>query len=126
MKRLFILALTFGLLATAANAHSGMIHIMGTVSSITDHDISVKGTDGKIQTAIFTASTKFSRSDAAASAKDVKVGDPVVIHATRKGDQLTAAEVKVGAMKMKGMPGDMSGMKMDNTPTKPAYPKQTH
>jgi hypothetical protein len=37
-----------------------------------------------------------------------------VIHATKKGNQLTAAEVKVGAMKMTGMQGQMGGMKMDN------------
>ncbi|MDP9052509.1 MAG: DUF5666 domain-containing protein [Acidobacteriota bacterium] len=114
MKRLFILALTFGLITTAANAHNGMIHIMGTVSSITDHDMSVKGANGITQTAVFTATTKFSKTDMAATAKDIKVGDHVVIHATKKGGQLIAAEVKVGAMKMKGMSGDMSGMKMDN------------
>jgi hypothetical protein len=46
--------------------------------------------------------------------KDIKAGDQIVIHATKKGDQLTAAEVKVGAMKMNGMSGDMGGMKMDH------------
>ena len=123
MKRLLILALTFSLFATAAYAHNGMIHIMGTVASITDHNISVKGNDGKTQTTIFTTKTQFSKGDAAATAKDIKVGDHVVIHATKKGDQLIAAEVKVGAMKMKGMSGDISGMKMNNTPSKPASPK---
>jgi hypothetical protein len=49
-----------------------------------------------------------------ATLKDIKVGDHIVIHATKKGDQLTASEVKVGAMKMKGMSGDMGGMKMDS------------
>ena len=123
MKRLLILALTFSLFATAAYAHNGMIHIMGTVSSITDHSISVKATDGKIQTALFTSTTKFTKSDGTAMAKDIQVGAHVVIHATKKGDQLIAAEVKVGAMKMKGMSGDMSGMKMNNAPSKPASPK---
>jgi hypothetical protein len=46
--------------------------------------------------------------------KDIKAGDQIVIHATKKGDHLTAAEVKVGAMKMKGMSDDMGGMKMDH------------
>lgn len=123
MKPLFTLALAFGLFATAAYAHNGMIHIMGTVSSITDHNISVKATDGKIQTVLFTATTKFSKADTTATAKDIKVGDHVVIHATKKGDQFIAAEVKIGAMKMKSMSEDMSGMKMNNTPSKPASPK---
>lgn len=123
MKRLFILALTFGLFTTAANAHNGMIHIMGTVSSITDHDISVKRTDDKTQTAVITATTKFSKTNMTVTAKDIKVGDHVVIHATKKGAQFTAAEIKVGTMKMKSMSGDMSGMKMDHTPSKPNAPK---
>ena len=123
MKRLLLLVFTLGLFATVANAHNGMIHIMGTVSSITDHDISVKGTDGKTQTVLLTDATKFSTTRMTAAAKDIKVGDHVVIHATKKGDQLIAAEVKVGTMKMKGMLGDMSGMKMDNAPSKPNAPK---
>jgi ribosomal protein L18E len=34
--------------------------------------------------------------------KEIKVGDHVVIHATKTGDHLTAAEVKIGATRMKG------------------------
>ena len=123
MKRLLMLALAFGLFTTATYAHSGMIHIMGTVSSITDHSISVKGTDGKVQTAVFTSTTKFSRSDTASSVQDIKVSDHVVIHAVKKGNQFIAAEVKVGVTKMKGMSGDMSGMKMNNPRIEPASPK---
>jgi len=123
MKRLFILALTCGFLTTAANAHNGMIHIMGTVSSITDHSVSVKGTEGKTQTAVVTATTRFSKTDMKATVKDIKVGYHVVIHATKKGDQLIAVEVKVDAFKMKGVSGDMSGMKLRSTPSKLASPK---
>ena len=123
MKRLSILALAFGLFATAAYAHNGMIHIMGTVSSITDHSISVKSTNGKIQTALFTSTTKFTKGDGTVMAKEIEVGAHVVIHATKKGDQLIAAEVKVGAMKVKGMSGDMNGMKMNSTPSKHPAPK---
>ncbi len=111
MKRLFLFVLTLGLFATTAFAHNGMIHLMGTVSAVTDNSISVKGTDGKTQTAVITATTKFSKGTAAVTLKDIKVGDRIVIDTTKKGEQFTAVEVKVGAMKMSG---DMSGMKMDH------------
>ena len=123
MKRLTLLILAIVTVVGTAYAHNGMEHIMGTVSSITDHDICVKGTDGKSKTAVFTATTKFSKTDMTVTAKDIKVGDHVVIHATKKGDQFTAAEVKVGVMKMKGMSGDMSGMKMEKAPSKANAPK---
>ena len=44
---------------------------------------------------------------ATVAAKDIKVGDHIVIHATGKSDHLIASEVKVGAMKM------MNDMKME-------------
>lgn len=114
MKRLLLVLLTLGLCASTAYAHNGMTHVMGTVTSITDTSISVKGADGKIQTVAFTPTTKFVRGMTAIAAKDIKVGDHTVVHATKKGGQLVAAEVRLGAMKMKGMPGDMSEMKMDH------------
>ena len=114
MKRLFLTILALGLFGTAAYAHNGMIHVMGTVTSITDTSISVKGTDGKVQTVAFAATTKFLRGETAIGAKDIKVGDHAVVHATKKGEQLVAHEVKLGAMKMTGMSGDMNGMKMDH------------
>ena len=86
---------------------------MGTVTAMTDTSISVKAMDGKVQTVTVSGNTKYLKSDAAVSLKDIKVGDHIVIHAAKKNGQLTAAEVKVGAMK--GMHGDMSGMKMNDS-----------
>lgn len=114
MKRLFLMILTSGLFATTAHAHNGMIHVMGTVTSISDTSISVKGADGKIQTVAFTPTTKFLRGDTTIAAKDIEVGDRTVVHATKKGVQLLAAEVKLSATKMTSKPGDMNGMKMDH------------
>lgn len=116
MKRLLLLILTFGLFAGAAYAHNGMIHVMGTVTAMTDTSISVKAMDGKVQTVAVSADTKYLKSDAAVSLKEIKVGDHIVIHAAKKNGQLTAAEVKVGAMK--GMHGDMSGMDMSGSKAK--------
>lgn len=117
MKRLFLMILPLLLFATAAHAHNGMIHVMGTVTSITDSSISVKGSNGKMQTVMFAATTKFLRGESAVTARDIKIGDHAVVHATKKGNRLVAAEVKLGAMKMTGMSGNMSGMKMDDPAT---------
>ena len=115
MKRVLVLLLTLGVVVGAANAHNGMQHIMGAVTALTGTTITVKATDGKTQTIAITSDTKYSKAQAAVTLKDIRVGDHVVIHATKKGDQLTAAEVKVGSMKMKGMSGDMGGMKMSGS-----------
>jgi hypothetical protein len=45
------------------------------------------------------------RGEAAIAAKDIKVGDRTVVHATKKGEQLVAAEVKLGLLERKGMAG---------------------
>lgn len=107
MKRLVTLVMTLGFLATTAYAHNGMEHVMGTVTSVTDTAIAVNTTNGKSQTVVLDADTKYAKMEKAITLKDIKVGDHVVIHATKKGDQLIAVTVKVG-MDMKGM----GGMKM--------------
>jgi len=107
MKRLVTLVMTLGLLTATAYAHNGMEHVMGTVTNVTDTAITVKTTNGKLQTVVLNADTKYAKMDKAITLKDIKVGDHVVVHATKKGDQLIAVTVKVG-MDMKGM----GGMKM--------------
>jgi hypothetical protein len=111
MKRLLALLVTLGILAGVAYAHNGMIHVMGTVASITDTSITVTTTDGKSQTVALTSDTKYARMDTAIAIKDITVGDHVVIHATKKGNQLTAATVKVGMAEMQ--------MEHSSTKTKP-------
>ena len=107
MKRFLLLILTLGLFSGAAYAHNGMTHVMGTVAAVTDTGVSVKAMNGTVQTVALTADTKYLRGDSAVAAKDIKVGDHIVIHATGKADHLIASEVKVGAMKM------TTGMKME-------------
>lgn len=114
MKRLFAVLLTLGLMASVAYAHNGMEHVMGTVAAISDTSMTVKTTDGKSQSVVLMSHTKYARMDAAITLEDIKVGDHVVIHATKKGNQLTATEVKIGMSNMEGMQGNMGGMKMDN------------
>ncbi len=106
MKKVLATLFTLVLTAGSAYAHNGMEHVMGTVASIKDNSITVTTTDGKTQTVTTTADTKYSKMNAAIALKDIKVGDHVVIHATKKDNKLIAATVQVGM-------GKMAGMKMD-------------
>src|SRR5713101_2876399 len=106
MKKVLATLFLLVLMVSSAYAHNGMEHVMGTVASITDNSITVTTTDGKTQTVTTTADTKYSKMDAAIALNDIKVGDQVVIHATKKNNKLVAATVKVGMR-------NMSGVKMD-------------
>src|SRR6266851_4133956 len=106
MKKVLATLFLLVLMVSSAYAHNGMEHVMGTVTSITDNSITVTTTDGKSQTVTTTADTKYTKMNAAIALKDIKVGDNVVIHASKKNDKLIAATVQVGM-------GKMAGMKMD-------------
>src|SRR5882672_10121193 len=96
MKRIASAIICALLVSAAAFAHGNMEHIMGTVSALTDHSLSVKVAGGSVKTVEFDANTRFTRGEAAATVKDVHVGDRVAIHAHKDGDSLHAAEVKIG------------------------------
>jgi hypothetical protein len=81
---------------TLAFAHGGMDHVMGTVTAVTEHSLSVKTRDGAIKTVEFDGETKFVKGEAAATIKDVQVGSRVVIHAHNHDNALHAAEVQIG------------------------------
>ena len=87
MKKLIATFFTIVLMVSSAYAHNGMEHVMGTVASITDNSITVTTTDGKSQTVTTTGDTKYTKMDAAIALKDIKVGDHVVIHASKKNDK---------------------------------------
>src|SRR6266851_758420 len=106
MKKVLATLFLLVLMVSSAYAHNGMEHVMGTVASITNNSITVTTTDGKSQTVTTTADTKYTKMDAAIALKDIKVGDNVVIHASKKNDKLIAATVQVGM-------GKMAGIKMD-------------
>src|SRR5258708_10513815 len=103
MKKLLATLFALVLMVSSAYAHNGMEHVMGSVASISDNSITVTTTDGKTQTVTETADTKYSKMDAVITLKDIKVGDHVVIHATKKDNKLIAATVQVGMGKMSGM-----------------------
>jgi len=71
---------------------------MGKVTAISANSITVEiaAKEPKTVTVAITAQTKFVNSGAAASAKDLKVGDRVVIHAKENGKKMEAALVSFG------------------------------
>ena len=101
MKRtLAVFALMLALTAIAF-AHENEKHVMGTVTSISDSSITVETTAKNSVTVEVSDKTKFEKSGVAATLKDLKVGDKVVIHAGVSGGKLVANEVHFGAMKGK-------------------------
>jgi hypothetical protein len=84
------------LLGSLTFAHGDMEHILGTVTAIDEHSLSVKTRDGATKTVELDSETKFVKGDGAATIQDVRVGIRVVIHAHNKGNSLHAAEVKIG------------------------------
>ena len=99
MKRMILLVAMFVLAAGAAFSHGKEQHVMGKVAAMTDSSITVQ-TKAKDPVTVYTmAETKYEKSGAAASMKDLKVGDRVVIQAKKMGDKLMANEVHFGVMK---------------------------
>ena len=102
MKRTLFMLIGAVLFAGLAFAHGDEQHVMGTVTKITDTTITVEVApkqDETQKTAVtvnVVPSTKFEKMGTAATMKDLKVGDRVVIHAAKKGDKLEARIVKIG------------------------------
>ncbi len=97
MKRTILLLVLVVFAAGATLAHGKEEHLMGTVTAMTDSSITVQ-TKAKDPIVVYTiAETKYEKSGAAASMKELKLGDRVVIHAARINDKLVANEVQFGA-----------------------------
>src|SRR5580692_12577966 len=96
MTRLFSIAVLVVALASGAWAHGTDKHVMGVVTKITGTEITVESTDKQVTVVKIAADTSFVKSGAAASLKDLKVGDRVVIHAKPVGTELIAHEVRFG------------------------------
>jgi hypothetical protein len=83
-------------MAAAAFAHGTDKHVLGTVTKITDTEITVETQSKEVQVVKVTPDTWFVKSGASATLKDLKVGDRVVIHAKPVGSDLIAHEVRFG------------------------------
>src|SRR6202041_2579503 len=98
MNSLFSIAVLVVALASGAWAHGTDKHVMGVVTKITDTEVTVEAADKQVTVVKIAADTSFVKSGAAASLKDLKVGDRVVIHAKPVGTELIAHEVRFGKM----------------------------
>jgi len=83
-------------LAAAAFAHGTDKHVLGTVTKITDTEITVETQTKEVQVVKIAPDTSFVKSGASATLKELKVGDRVVIHAKPVGSDLIAHEVRFG------------------------------
>jgi hypothetical protein len=100
-RKFFTLFLTVAFVAVAASAHGDKKHVIGTIEKINSGSVTVKTRDGKSVEVKLVASTAYvarvAATDKPAALSDLAVGENVVIHATPKGDQLEAEEVRFSA-----------------------------
>jgi len=86
--------------AVAVFAHGDKVHVTGTIDKVNAEVVSVKTAEGKIVDVKLTATTVYilrdgkSKEGTPARVSDLAVGQRVVIHATPKGKELIADEVK--------------------------------
>lgn len=93
---LMMLFLAFSVMSLTTLAHGTDKHVLGTVTKISDSEITVQAQDGSLQVVKIAPDTSFVKSGASATLKDLKVGDRVVIHAKPVGSDLIAHEVRFG------------------------------
>lgn len=87
-------------LAVAVMAHGDKKHVMGVLQSVSAEAVTVREGDGKIVTVKLTPNTMYMMRDTKggdgtpAKFTDLAVGQRVIIHATPKGNDLLADQVK--------------------------------
>lgn len=98
-KKLGLTILLITALAAMAFAHGGGEHIKGKVTAIGENSITIETPAKESKTVGFDATTKFEKSGAAATVKDLKVGDRVVVDIHEMGGKLHATVVRFGVPK---------------------------
>lgn len=93
-RNLMIVGLLFLSTSILLRAHGGMIHVMGTVTAVSEHSVTVETTDKKSIEVLLTDSTTYMDGPKPSSKGELKVGDRVVIHAVKVKDALQAHEVR--------------------------------
>jgi hypothetical protein len=82
---------------TFAFAHGNYQHVMGTVTKVSPESVTVRTTANDTVEVAITSATKFSKADSVMTIQDVRVGDRVVIHATKTNDgKFIAHTVQIG------------------------------
>src|SRR6266702_3014250 len=93
-RRVFVAFLLFASISLVARAHGGMIHVVGTVTALTDKAVTVETTDKKSVEVVLSDSTTYEKASKTAARADLKVGDRVVIHAIKIKGVLQAHDVR--------------------------------
>jgi hypothetical protein len=97
-RRAFTLLLSFLFVAITLSAHGDKKHVIGTIEKLNSGSVTVKTRDGKsvqvklVSTTVYVV--RVATADKPAALSDLAVGENVVIHATPKGDDLEADEVR--------------------------------
>jgi hypothetical protein len=98
MKLRWIAVLLAILFAMPAFAHGDKKHVIGTIEKISPDSVMVKTQDGKsVEVKLATTTVYVNKDGKPAKFADVVVGQRVVIHATPKGTDLIADEVRFAA-----------------------------
>jgi hypothetical protein len=99
MKFRCIIFLLAVLVALPAFAHGDKKHVIGTIEKISAESVTVRTADGKSVEVKLAATTVYVTKDGKpAKLADVATGQRVVIHATPKGADLIADEVKFSSV----------------------------
>src|SRR5215831_21272500 len=99
MMHSVVVALILILGSAIGYTHNGVEHVLGTITAIADSSITVDTLKHTSVTVAIDPATKFTRGDAQASRKDLKVGDRVAIDAKESAEKkLVGVTVKLGSM----------------------------
>lgn len=101
-------------LAGVAIGHEGGEHLMGTVKSLEHSTLIVTTKDNKDVTIHVDERTEYRKSDAPATAKDLRSGERVVVHAMKHGEMLHGTLVKFGRPAKKSSPPDAGTKEHDH------------
>jgi hypothetical protein len=77
-------------------AHGGFEHVRGTVTKVSADSVTVETAEKTSVDVGLNAKTTYARGTKAVKAADMKVGDRVVIDATKHEEKLVAASIKLG------------------------------
>lgn len=98
-------------LAGLSFAHGGAQHVMGTVTAVAADSITLRTANGAVQAVAYNGQTRFLKSGAPASAKDLRTGDRVVIEAEKRNGKMQAESVRFGQAARGATMPPMAGMK---------------
>jgi hypothetical protein len=99
MTRTLLILVSIALLASAAFPHGNEQHVIGTVTKISQDSVTVQTVDKTPVEVKIVSDTIFTKNNSPMEFKDLRVGDRVVIHAKKVGDQLQAHTVQIGVTK---------------------------